>query len=77
MVQARAAELGPAEVRKLLRKAIRKGTAIVRQAAYRIGLEQFGSEFARPALKDPAGVVRNWASKSLTTEARKPRLLWE
>jgi hypothetical protein len=39
VVQARAAELGPEEVRKLLHKAIKKGTAIVRQAAYRIGLE--------------------------------------
>lgn len=77
VVQAKAAELGPEEVRKLLRKAIKKGNAIVRQAAYRIGLEQFGSEFVRPALKDPARVVKDWALKSLATKTRKPRLLWE
>lgn len=77
VVQARAAELGSEEVRKLLLKAIKKGSAIVRQSAYRIGLEQFGSNFAHPALKDPAKVVRNWAVKALATKTRKPRLLWE
>lgn len=77
VVHSHAGELGPEEVRKLLRKAIKKGMAIVRQAAYRIGLEQFGPEFARPALKDPAGVVSNWASKALATKTRKPRSLWE
>jgi hypothetical protein len=37
----------------------------VRHAAYRIGLTQIGPDFARPALKDPAGSVRKWAGKAL------------
>jgi hypothetical protein len=77
VVQAWAAELGPEQLRKLLRKAIKQGTGIVRKAAYRIGLERFGSEFAHPALKDPAKIVSDWAVKALATKATKPRLLWE
>ena len=47
-----AEELGPDVVRKLIGKAIKRGLAPVRQAAYRIGAEQFGVNFARPALRD-------------------------
>ena len=47
------------------------GTAIVRQAAYRVGAEQFGLDFARPALRDNAGRVRDWAKKLLARDASK------
>lgn len=77
VVEAHAAELGSQEVRKWLRKAIKGGGAIVRQTAYRIGLEQFGEAFARPALKDPAKVVSSWAVKALAGTTRRPRDLWE
>jgi len=69
VVEARAQELGPDMVRKLLKKAIVRGAVAVRHAAYRIGLKQFGPEFARPALKDLAGSVRNWAAKALSSSA--------
>ena len=70
VVEASAIELGPEVVWKLLKKAIKGGIAVVRHAAYRIGLKQFGVEFARPALKDPAGSVRKWATKALAQSAR-------
>jgi hypothetical protein len=65
-------ELGPDEIRALLRKAIKRGTADVRQAAYRVGAERFGAEFARPALRDSARMVRDWAGKLLARNASKP-----
>jgi hypothetical protein len=67
-----AANLGPEVVRKLIGKAIKRGLAPVRQAAFRIGAEQFGLNFVRPALKDDAGLVRNWAAKLLKTKKLQP-----
>jgi hypothetical protein len=71
LVRLHAEELGPDQVRSLLRKAIKRGTAIVRQAAYRVGAEQFGLDFARPALRDNARMVSDWAKKLLAREASK------
>jgi hypothetical protein len=67
-----AEELGPEVVRKLIGKATKRGLAPVRLAAYRIGAEQFGLDFVRPALKDDAGSVRNWAAKLLKTKRLQP-----
>ena len=50
----------------------RRGSAIVRQAAYRVGAERFGSVFARPALRDNARVVRDWANQLLMRDTVKP-----
>ncbi|MBV8676929.1 MAG: hypothetical protein JO355_07140 [Planctomycetaceae bacterium] len=72
LVRHHAEELGPDDVRSLLRKAIKRGSAIVRQAAYRVGAERFGSVFARPALRDNARVVRDWANKLLMRDTVKP-----
>ena len=44
----------------------------MRQAAYRIGAEQFGLAFVRPALKDDAGIVRDWAARLLKTKRLQP-----
>jgi hypothetical protein len=71
LVRLHADAMEPDEVRSLLRKAIKAGTAIVRQAAYRVGAERFGPAFARPALKDKAGIVRDWATKLLARGAVK------
>ena len=65
LVRRHAEELGPDEVRSLLRKAIKRGSAAVRQAAYRVGAERFGHAFARPARRDNARMVRDWAEKLL------------
>jgi hypothetical protein len=73
LVRRHAEELGPDQVRSLLRKAIKRGTAHVRQAAYRLGAEQFGLAFARPALRDNARMVSDWAKKLLARESRKSR----
>ncbi len=72
LVRRHAEELGPDDVRPLLRQAIQRGSAIVRQAAYRIGAERFGPDFARPALRDNARVVRDWADKLLVRDTGKP-----
>jgi hypothetical protein len=72
LVRHHAEELGLDDVRSLLRKAIKRGSAIVRQAAYRVGVERFGSDFARPALRDNARVVRDWADKLLMRDTVKP-----
>jgi hypothetical protein len=72
LVRHHAEELGPDDVRSLLRKAIKRGSAIVRQAAYRVGAERFGSVFARPALRDNARMVRDWANKLLMRDTVKP-----
>jgi hypothetical protein len=71
LVRLHAEELGTDEVRSLLRKAIQRGSAVVRQAAYRVGAEQFGLDFARPALRDNARMVSDWAKKLLAREAGK------
>ena len=67
-----AEDLGPEVVRKLIGKAIKRGLAPVRQAAYRIGAEQFGLNFVRPALSDNAGIVRDWAARLLKTKRLQP-----
>ena len=69
LVRDHAEELGRDEVRSLLRKAIKAGSAVVRQAAYRVGAERFGPDFARPALQDNARMVRDWAGKLLARDA--------
>jgi len=69
LVRHHAEELGPDEVRSLLRKAIKRGSAAVRQAAYRVGAERFGLAFARPARRDNARMVRDWAEKLLARGA--------
>lgn len=69
LVRRHAEELGPDEVRSLLRKAIKRGSAAVRQAAYRVGAERFGHAFARPARRDNARMVRDWAEKLLARGA--------
>ena len=65
LVRLHAEELGPDKVRSLVRKAIKRGSAAVRQTAYRVGAEQFGLAFARPARRDKARMVRDWADKLL------------
>jgi hypothetical protein len=72
LVRHHAEELGPDDVRPLLRQAIKRGSAVVRQAAYRIGAERFGPDFARPALRDNARVVRDWADRLLVRDTGKP-----
>src|SRR5208337_2273186 len=54
LVRRHAEELGPDEVRSLLRKAIKRGSAAVRQAAYRVGAAR-ARQAARPT---PAGALR-------------------
>jgi len=65
-------DLGPDAVRRLIKKAVKGGLAPVRQAAYRIGAEQFGLDFARPALKDDARLVRDWAARLMATKKLQP-----
>lgn len=72
LVRLHAEELEPDYARSMLRKAIKAGSAVVRQAAYRVGAERFGPAFARPALQDPARMVRDWAVKLLARDAGKP-----
>jgi hypothetical protein len=72
LVRLHAEALPPDEVRSLLRKALKAGTAGVRQAAYRVGAERFGPAFARPALRDNARMVRDWAAKLLARDPGKP-----
>ncbi len=72
LVRIHAEELGPEVVKRHLSRAIKKGSAAVRQAAYRLGLEQFGPAYARPALKDSARMVRDWAAKALSKATPKP-----
>lgn len=71
LIRIHAEELGPDVVKGWLCQGIRKGKAFVRVASYRIGAELFGPAFARPALKDSARMVRDWAAKSLSKD--KPR----
>jgi hypothetical protein len=69
LVRLHAEELEPDDVRSLLRKAIKAGSAVVRQAAYRVGAGRFGPAFARPALQDNARMVRDWAGQLLARDA--------
>jgi hypothetical protein len=72
LIRLHAEELGPDEVKRLLRKALRGRYAALRLAAYRLGAALFGAAFARPARNDPARLVRDWAEKSLS-ESRPRR----
>ena len=68
LVKDHAEELGPDEVRSLLRKAIKTGSAVVRQAAYRVG--RSGSDhFARPALRTTPG----WSATGRVSCSRETR----
>jgi hypothetical protein len=66
-----AEDLGPDKVRSLLRKAIKRGSAAARQAAYRVGAERSGLAFARPARRDKARMVRDRADKLLARDTSK------
>jgi hypothetical protein len=65
LVSSYAGSLGPDRVQRMLSEAIRRGSAAVRQQAYRIGIDQLGPAFALPALEDSAKSVRDRAAKSL------------
>jgi hypothetical protein len=67
-----AREFDPEELKPMLRKVIEKGLAPARHAAYRVGAEHLGIEFARPALRDEAGSIRRWAAKVLETKTVRP-----
>jgi hypothetical protein len=71
LIRIHAEELGPEVVKRRLSQGIKKGAAAVRQAAYRVGLERFGPAFTRPAFKDPARLVRDWAAKALFKDKPK------
>ena len=66
LIRLHADELGPEVVKRRLNKAIKEGLGWVRRAAYRVGMELFGPAFARPALKDSARMVRDWAAQALS-----------
>ena len=71
LLRIHAEELGEEVVKRWLSKGIKKGSAFVRKAAYRAGLDLFGPSFARPALQDPSGMVRNWATPALSRDKLK------
>jgi hypothetical protein len=71
LLRAHAEELGLDVVKQYFSKATRSGSAPLRQAAYRLGAEQFGPSFALPARKDPARMVRDWAEKWLSKHKPK------
>jgi hypothetical protein len=71
LIRIHAEELGEEVVKRWLSKGIKKGSAFVRKAAYRAGLDLFGPSFARPALHDPAGMVRDWAEQALARDKAK------
>jgi hypothetical protein len=73
VVKGYAASLGAEAVDAYLQRAIRGGSAAVRQYAYRIGFEQFGPSFAIPALDDCAKNVRGWAEKALAESTSKKK----
>ena len=71
LVRRHAEELGPDKVRSLLRKAIKRGSAAVRQAAYRVGASGSGSPSpARPAATTPGWSATGRTSCSRTARAR-------
>ncbi len=63
LIRGHAEELDDDTVKRLLARAIKTGLGPVRQAAYRVGAERFGLDYARPALKDSARMVRDWAQE--------------
>jgi hypothetical protein len=65
LIRGHAEELDDHTVKRLLARAVKTGLGPVRQAAYRVGAERFGLDYARPALKDSARMVRDWAKKYL------------
>ncbi len=71
LIRAHGDDLDQDKVKRLLSRAIKLGLGPVRLAAYRAGAERFGMDYARPALKDSARMVRDWAGKYLS--ANKPR----
>jgi hypothetical protein len=68
LIREYAEELDDDSVRRLLSRASKDGLAPMRLAAYRAGAERFGRDYARPALKDPARLFRDWAGKYLSAE---------
>ena len=71
LIRAHGDDLDQDKVKRLLSRAIKLGLGPVRLAAYRAGAERFGLDYARPALKDSARMVRDWAGKYLS--ANKPK----
>ncbi len=71
LIRLHADKLGPEVVKRRLNKAIKEGLGWVRRAAYRLGMELFGPSFARPALRDSARMVRDWAEKAFSNEKTK------
>ncbi|HEX7377492.1 MAG TPA: hypothetical protein VF278_10285 [Pirellulales bacterium] len=66
LVDVFADRLGAERVKKLVSRALRQANSQVRLSAYRVGLAQFGVEYARRALKDDSRPVRKWAEKALS-----------
>ena len=71
LIRGRAEELDDDTVKRLLARAVKTGLGPVRQAAYRAGAERFGPDYARPALRDKARMVRDWAQKYLAAGKTK------
>jgi hypothetical protein len=70
LLQSHFGALGEDAVKRWLRRAIKAKLASIRRAAYRVGAELFGRGFARPALRDAAGSVRDWAAGYLSDKRR-------
>jgi len=66
-----AEDLGPDQVKKLARKAIKHTLGTVRHAGYRLGAKQFGPGFAAAALKDSWRPLRDWAAKLVRAKPPK------
>ena len=73
LLRSHSEELGEDAVKRWLGKARKSRLASIRRPAYRVGAELFGREFARPALKDPALSVRDWAADYLSDRKTKRR----
>ena len=73
LLRSHSEELGEDAVKRWLGKARKSRLASIRRPAYRVGAELFGREFARPALKDPAQSVRDWAADYLSDRKTKRR----
>jgi hypothetical protein len=73
LLSSRREQLGEDVVKRWLRRAIKSKLASIRRAAYRVGAELFGREFARPALRDTARSVRDWAADYLSDRKTKRR----
>ncbi len=73
LLRSHSEQLGEDAVTRWLGKARKSRLASIRRAAYRVGAELFGREFARQALKDPALSVRDWAADYLSDRKTKRR----